>query len=284
MRTSPYLLTPGDYERFTKVRPGAVVAPGPYLDNGEALRLEATTTDSSGTLRLFGRLLTMDGELVESFQDMVFSGTGAQTAVDMRMGRGWLVGFSVRAVSGTITDGEVVASVHLVRNTGSLAQHLACLASGEVTNTRALGLGAFVARGAGSGSETAPTIVTATNAPAAGADFSFTVTAGQTWQLQSLRAVLTTSAAVASRQPYLTVDDGANALLYIPNTTAVTASLTRDFNYANFGATWTSADSSEYQIPLPPLVLTAGYRIRAITVNLQAGDQWSGVYLTYRQY
>lgn len=52
--------------------------------------------------------------------------------------------------------------------------------------------------------------------PAAGAEVSETVPAGETWCLLGVRVTLVTSATVATRQPILTLDDGTNIFFENP--------------------------------------------------------------------
>lgn len=114
--------------------------PGPRVYAGDFLRLNATTTDATGVLNLNGRLLTLNHETVPLTLSMTFSGTGDQTAVITPLADGWIVGFTVYRVSGTLTDGEVQASVDVIQASGTGATPVMTLASGEITNIRRLGL------------------------------------------------------------------------------------------------------------------------------------------------
>lgn len=261
-----------------------VSAPGPFMEFGEFIYLEATSTDASATLRISGKFLSPDGEIRAFTEDMTITGTGTQTAVTSRIGPCWLMGFSVRVVAGTITDGEIVASVHIARASASNPVHVMTLASGEVTNTRALGLGAFLAQSTTTVSSTQPTIVVATNAPAAGSNFSFTVTASQVWEIYSVRALLTNAATVATRTYSIVIDDGTNILLRHEAAVNQTASQVFGYSSNDLGAVWSPSATNTYVVPIPRIMLGAGSRIRSIVNTMQAGDQLSEVYLSYRLY
>jgi hypothetical protein len=113
--------------------------------------------------------------------------------------------------------------------------------------------------------------------PAAGADWIATVPAGARWRVQAISETFTASAAVASRQAGLFLDDGAN--VYWANTapTAITAS-----QIVTISATGSSAPQGaapfQQTIVIPPgLFIPAGHRFKSTTVNIQAGDQYSAI-------
>jgi hypothetical protein len=118
-------------------------AAGPVVQNGDLIQLLVTSTDASATIRFEGRLLTLDGEINPWLQDMIITGAGVQTPINVPLTNGWIIGFSVYVHTGTITVDEVEASVHVIRNTGNLVNRVMCLASGDLTNAKSLGLGAF---------------------------------------------------------------------------------------------------------------------------------------------
>ena len=256
----------------------------PYVYRGDFLRLNATSTDASATLTMNGRVLTDDGEVLPFSASMVITGTGNQTAVTIPMPTGWIMGLIVFVSAGTITDGEVVASVDVVQASGSGLTRIMGLASGEVTNTRILGLGAFECCG-GTGTTSQPTIVSLTVAnPAAGANFSQDVTAGQVWEVFAIRALLTTSAAVATRSFSIVFDDGANLNFRHEAAVSQAASLAYAYNCNPVGALWTPIALNTYLVPIPQVMLPAGARIRSIVNNIQAADQLSEIEILYRQY
>lgn len=122
--------------------------------------------------------------------------------------------------------------------------------------------------------------------PAAGAEISITVPAGQTWQLQDIDFTLTTSAAAGNRQVQLIIDDGVNELWRFLVTVTQAASLA--YIYAFGGATSdaavraaTGVNEVLSEMDLPGITLGAGYRIRTSTVGIQAGDQYSAITVAY---
>lgn len=279
----PEIITPRSFGGQTHGSPSLVTAAGPRVRNQDWLALTLTTTDSSGSVEINGRFLTDDGEIVPFTQSMTFSGTGTQTAIVARIGDGWLQGFSVHRVTGTLTDGEVQASVHLGTGGGSLARYECCLASGEITNIRSLGMGAYDALVQ---TPTPTQMTVASNAPsnpAAGANQIWTVPAGQVWTLQSFYGTFVTSATVASRRVGLLVTDGSNVLgrIYVEN--AQTASLTRLHSAFIDVEHFQAIANTDVVLRLPQVSLKADYTIETTVQSIQAGDQWSTLALSYVQ-
>lgn len=261
-----------------------VSAPGPYLEFGEFIYLEATSTDASATLRLSGKFLSPDNEIRSFTEDMTITGTGTQTAVTSRIGPCWLMGFSVRVVAGTITDGEIVASVHIARASATNPVHVMTLASGEVTNTRALGLGAFTIRGPEATLTTTPSVATATDTPAAGAQAAWTVTAGQYWQLLGFTGQLVASGVAGNRRPGLYVTDGTNFLGAVYTEQNHTAGVTRIYSAFTNAEHFQALAGTNLAIILPNVLLGPGYVIGTTSPVFDAGDQWSALRLFYRIY
>lgn len=111
--------------------------------------------------------------------------------------------------------------------------------------------------------------------PAAGAEISEVVPAHCLWRLILFNYGLTTSAAVASRGPGFIIDDGTNNLLVYPSVNAVTAAGAGSFN-AIAGSNLSYGASFPVNWPVPPQMwLGAGFRIRTLTTNIQAADQYT---------
>lgn len=115
----------------------------PRVFAGDRIRLRATTTNATGTLVLGGRIHTFEDEVTPFNTTLTFSGTGVQTAVTSPLWHGYVIGLTVYVSSGTITDGQVQASVDIVQGDGSSATPVATIASGEITNVRSIGLNGY---------------------------------------------------------------------------------------------------------------------------------------------
>lgn len=111
--------------------------------------------------------------------------------------------------------------------------------------------------------------------PAAGAELSVTVPAGERWELVSVQASLVTSAVAANRRVVLTVDNGTTVYARIPVGATQAASLTYVYGFiAGLGYANGSVLDLNVTTGVPPMILEAGYRIRTATVNIDAGDNW----------
>jgi len=115
--------------------------------------------------------------------------------------------------------------------------------------------------------------------PAAGADWTLTMAAGQRMLVKSLSAVFVASAAVGNRDLSIIVDDGANTVWQDGAALAVTAGQTAGFNVTT-ASTPTPILASIITVVIPPAIfLVPGWRIRAFTTGILAGDQWSQIWL-----
>lgn len=126
-----------------------------------------------------------------------------------------------------------------------------------------------------------------TAAPAAGAESITTVPAGEEWTLDSWAANLTTNATVANRVIQLIIDDGAGNNIFQTTGNVAQAASLQILYQGDAGATEnttvrTGNPFNYLQLEFPlGMVLKAGWRIRTLTTNIQAGDQWSGAEVTF---
>jgi hypothetical protein len=124
--------------------------------------------------------------------------------------------------------------------------------------------------------------------PAAGADWTFTVPNAVRWRINSIAAVLTTSATVASRLPQLTVQDvGALTTYKAAANSLITASLVTLVAAApaSIGSSVAVPPAQAVLIPTPSdFIVEAGWIIQTNTVALQAGDQWSSININVEEW
>lgn len=127
----------------------------------------------------------------------------------------------------------------------------------------------------------APTLTTGTN-PAAGAEVSVTVPAGEVWEVQSVQFALQTDATVANRRVNIRVDDGASIFATAVANVDQAASATVTYIAGVGGIDYTAVRDGKLSIGLPtPLLLGPGWRIRTTTTNLQAGDDYAAPVIGY---
>lgn len=121
--------------------------------------------------------------------------------------------------------------------------------------------------------------------PAAGAEWSLAMPAGVYWELLDVRALLTTSAVVATRTPRLRVSDPNNIdVQRFGVASAASASSAVSYEWsAGLGMTNNTAATAQ-GLPTPPQAMLPGFTISSLTGNLDAGDQWSSIVLLVREW
>jgi hypothetical protein len=122
--------------------------------------------------------------------------------------------------------------------------------------------------------------VTPAATPAAGADWSTQVPPGRAWRILSICAQFVTSSTAATRSPELRYSQGANTFCSLGAAAGTVASQTAIYTWAALG-TSTSALVTRVTVTegVPNIWLLQGTTIGTTTVNLQAGDQWSAIWL-----
>lgn len=113
--------------------------------------------------------------------------------------------------------------------------------------------------------------------PAAGAEWVMKAPGNATWRVVSIAATLTADATAVSRFAEFIADDQSRTWYKqgtVGATTAAEASVYCGFTGA---AQATFASTDNFPLPTNGLLLRPGYRLRSLTTNLQAADQWSAI-------
>ena len=121
--------------------------------------------------------------------------------------------------------------------------------------------------------------------PGAGADFGVTVPSGSTWDLLSLTMLLATSAVVADRLDQIIIkdQDGTVQIIVYVGQSQPASEAVRHVYSTGFGTTSTSIVLVQ-SLPSPPAILREGWSLHSLTGNLDAGDQYTQVMLTVREW
>lgn len=109
--------------------------------------------------------------------------------------------------------------------------------------------------------------------PAAGAEVSDTVPAGKVWRLRGMILTLVTDATAATRRVHVTLDDGTTVFYRRAANASQAASLTQNYVLA-VGEQESAVRDTWTTDPLPEIDLPAGARIKTVTTNKQAGDNY----------
>lgn len=113
---------------------------------------------------------------------------------------------------------------------------------------------------------------------AAGSDLSFTVPVGVLWNVVSLTAKFTASAAVASRIPAFFVKDQGGTVVYTYNIATITANQTGTFTFSEDVVNpATFATGGLFLEPLPTTWFPSNWSFGTTTAAIDTGDTWTNV-------
>lgn len=259
-----------------------VTPPSPlYVAREDNLRFEVSNSVTNQTLEVRGRLLLASGEVVPFAETLRPAATRTVQSFFVQLTEGFLLSLMVAHGPETL-PGQTWVRCTLFHGETSVGTFQALLFQGYVSTGYWLawppGIYDRIADGPG-----AIRSVTGTN-PAAGAEISETVPTNALWRLYSVRAALVTNATVAARRVSLVIDDGTTILIDVENPNTQAAGLTVPYLAARFGYDLTTTTVAEqFALPdLPPL--REGFRVRTVTSNLQAGDNWGAPQLLLEEW
>lgn len=122
-------------------------------------------------------------------------------------------------------------------------------------------------------------------APAAGADWAVVVPGGRNWRIAMGTAQISTSATVTNRAPLALVTDGTETLWEYGNGAELPASQTALVSLASTPPpVGFAAQVLSVLAPFPDAWIPGGFTLGTVTLNLQAGDQWSKISLYVEEY
>lgn len=253
-----------------------------FLSGSDALQVSSWNSLTGVTLTIAGRFRTLDG------QDSPFSfasvpATDRTIVSTLRaLGDGWLLNVTVFVSAAAPITGQTFVRLQIVRGLASSGIVLGTLAAGYVTAVQPL---AWPGSGVKSSLEGQGALrsITGTN-PAAGVESTETVPAGARWRLLLYINDFVTDATVSNRLPRLVLDDGASPEWIADAAEVQALSVTRN-HHAGAGSTRLVVVGSQGVWHLPvDLRLLAAHRIRTLTTNLQAGDNWGAPQLLVEEW
>ena len=124
--------------------------------------------------------------------------------------------------------------------------------------------------------------------PAAGADIVWTPSTTERVKLLAITAKLVTNGTAGNRAPILSLLDlSGNTVLEVTPGGTQAASLTGQFSWYESDGPRAGTNAQVGGVAsadLPSFWLPEGWSVKTTTVNIQTGDQWSGVYGTFLVY
>lgn len=241
-----------------------------YLTQNDVLVFHAETSQPSIIFTLEGRFLSPDGRI--SYFSVPLRPAGDRIAVTQAftLGEAFLLGASVRS-SVALPRGSAWVKLYMTAGTvespGSLVN---TIFQGHIDGffNPSWPLVMSVPETEGKGNIR---LIGGTD-PAAGFNFSETVPTNARWRIVSLNITFVTDATVATRVIRIAFDNGVNVFCFVEAPASQTASLTRRYVLAGFGA-GQAAVADTIHLPLPTeVILRAGFRVRSSVATLQAGD------------
>lgn len=231
---------------------------------------------AAADLTLTWRLLDIySGELKQNVQDMFPTSDKVQNNFRFNLAQGFLLSVQLGFRGAAAKRGQTFAFVSLQRVSGTSGFGTATLFADYISEQASLGWPGAQQRANTEGPGFIHSQLT-TN-PAAGAEMIVTVPASTRWGIISDIFALQTSATVANRNVEFLIDDGVNSYWRVTAPVTVPASTLQIFSVAAFNYPQ-GIVATDSVLPMPAnLRLIAGHRLRTLTTNLQAGDQYSGL-------
>jgi hypothetical protein len=258
-----------------------------YVGLNDMLRIDLLTGSLPQTVRVVGRLLRVDGQIVPIEHDCVITSNGAIQSFVFQEAEGFLLSVTLTPTVPFGATTLIYAQVGLQRSaTGGLV-FFDVLTAGYCESTRPLAWPGYPAARPQDGHGAILSL--AGSVPGAGAEASVQVPNNARWRVFGAAVSITASAAVANRLPRLRYGGpGAlmsQRLLFSPNV-LVTAGQTVEIEWANCGPAQAQQDSISpiYLAAIPDLWLNAGDNLSTSTENLQAGDQYTALCVAFEQW
>jgi hypothetical protein len=260
------------------------VSPLQFSTTGDDnLRVGLLALAGPQTVRVRGRFVRLDGSVEYFSHDHTAAGDRTLHTSDFKLGEGYILNLTAVCTSGSPQIGSLFCVVQVIRGLGGATELMGVLLQGYVTSTIALAWpGSPIVHPLDGPGNTATWLGTD---PALGAEWNEIVPAGLVWRVCTVRAVLVTSAVVATRRPILIYDNGTDIDLSIVHPETVGASGSTPFQWM-IGGTYTDGLVGFGQVASLPGDRRLGqlYRLRTSTLNLQAGDQWTAIRLGVEQW
>ncbi|HKV99980.1 MAG TPA: hypothetical protein VJN96_09150 [Vicinamibacterales bacterium] len=238
---------------------------------GVGLQVVARTIDASGhpTPNVWPHTPNTDRTAASS--DMPLSGT---TLLNAR----------VIVSSGTPKNGETYVELQMIRGIGPAAIVLGTVLAGYVTATSALGWPGSPIANSLEGPGANKTYLVTPQAP--GVNWAYDVPSNTRQELLAIAALLSTDATVAARVPRLVFDIAGNNVGEAIHPNSTPASSTTLYSWMQGMMQPSPLAVAGHSVTALPqrFLLSFGDHVLAAVTNLQAGDQWSSIFVCVREW
>jgi hypothetical protein len=261
-----------------------ITSPFQFYSSGEDnIRVTSLNSVAGVRLKIQGRFIDSASVISSLAHDHIPNSDRTSKTTEFALGIGAVLNLTVFASAGTPTIGQTFVIVQLVRGSGAAATVLGTLLQAYVTSTQHLAFPGSPVQSSLDGPG-AVRMFGGTQ-PAAGLNFTEIVPVGARWQLLAIRTRLTTSAAVATRVPILTIVNNAADQIYLPQYRGSPAGASDFYVWAAGTAPFTAVAVGYNVAPLPTdLPLSGLVAVTCTTPGLDVADQWFAPLFTIREW
>lgn len=253
-----------------------------YMTLDDQLYIRSRNSLTGVILRIAGRVLTPDGEIVP-FNFEHTPATDRTATIDaFRLAEGYLLSAVVFPSVGAPVRGETFVELGFLRGIGGALDIVDVLAKDYVMARECVAFPGSPIRSSIEGPGNLRSI-TGTD-PSAGSNISETVPTNALWRFISLQVTLVTSANAGSRRAFIHFDDGTLEFYSNASNIAAGTSETIDVVVGPMGEA-PSVSGILHLIPIPEILkLSAGFRILTTTTQFDASDNYGAPQLLVEEW
>jgi hypothetical protein len=255
-----------------EVQPPSALA----ITTNDQLVIDVMSDAAATQGNVFARVLLPDSTIVPMQWGFTTANQYDVETFSFPLADGFLLSLVISSVSTTTQRGELFARVRVFR--GSLTQNFPGLqlTTGYITALTPLswpdGVRGYSYEGFGHSLEVVFPAV------GAGVEISLTMPTGSLRHVYTGVLTLVTSATVANRTSGVQVTDGSGRIVYATTANLAQVAGTTKLYIFSYAPTTGGAAGNNIQMPWPNrLPIQPGWTISSNTVNLQAGDQYTGL-------
>lgn len=224
---------------------------------------------------------TSDSQTIKLFNSPIILTQFNQQSILVSLAEGYLLNVGARSPNAG-GPGQTWVNIGLLRGALTQIQYFQSLAAGYVTGAGLVGWPAGRIQGPVEGPGQIVSVQVAN--PAAGADWVLLEPAHLRRRIISMEAQIAVANSGAARPIEIVVDDGVNIVARMATNVGAAINATSNVNFSNAGTPSTAIATDLYAQMPGTLVLDPGHRIRSVTTNIVAGDQWSNIWFLCEQW
>jgi hypothetical protein len=244
-----------------------------YITRSDRLRVTIWNSAAGIEVDVGARLLRADGNITVLPNALFPTSNRASNTFDLDMAEGFLLSVCATTPTGSVKRGQCWVSIALIRGSGANATVHQSLILDYVETGGALQWPGGVVDDPVSGNGRFRVILG--TQPLAGQNILETVPTGARWKVLTFQATLTTAAGGVNRTFRLRILDSGNDYAECGALFSLAGGSTANYVWLS-GVTPGQIDTAFFGAALPTdTLLSAGGQLNTVTININAGDQWS---------